>query len=576
MLRRFFAYYQPYKWLFILDFSCAILAALLELAFPVAVNGVVDQLLPSGNWRWILFACLGLLGIYVVSAGLHFVVTYWGHKLGINIETDMRKKLFDHVQKLSFRFFDNNKTGHLVSRMTNDLMDIGEIAHHGPEDLFIAVMTLAGAFGIMLSINWELAVLTFIIVPLMIYLSLYFSRKMSRAFKRTFADIADYNTRVENNVSGIRVVQAFANEKHEIRRFAENNARFRLTKLVTYKIMAWNSSISFILMKLISLFVLLCGTWYVINEQMTYGEFIAFVMLSNVFLGPIKQINAVIEMYPKGIAGFKRYLELLETAPDIADAPDARPIGKPKGDIRYSGVSFGYENKERILNGIDLTIRAGETVALVGPSGAGKTTLCSLLPRFYEIDEGSISIDGTDIRKITLESLRSHIGIVQQDVFLFDGTIRENIAYGKLGASEEEIWEAARQAQLEELILSLEEGMDTLIGERGVKLSGGQKQRLSIARMFLKNPAILILDEATSALDTETEAAIQEALSALSQGRTTLVIAHRLATIKNADRIVVVTEQGITEQGKHDELLAARGIYCRLHQAQFGAGMLIS
>ncbi|NKI20235.1 ABC transporter ATP-binding protein [Paenibacillus dendritiformis] len=576
MLRRFFAYYQPYKWLFVLDFSCAILAAVLELAFPVAVNGVVDQLLPSGNWGWILYACLGLLGIYVVSAGLHFVVTYWGHKLGINIETDMRKKLFDHVQKLSFRFFDNNKTGHLVSRMTNDLMDIGEIAHHGPEDLFIAVMTLAGAFGIMLSINWELAVLTFIIVPLMIYLSLYFSRKMSRAFKRMFADIADYNARVENNVSGIRVVQAFANEKHEIRRFAENNARFRLTKLVTYKIMAWNSSVSFILMKLISLFVLVCGTWYVINEQMTYGEFIAFVMLSNVFLGPIKQINAVIEMYPKGIAGFKRYLELLETAPDIADAPDARPIGKPKGDIRFSGVSFGYENKEKILNGIDLTIRAGETAALVGPSGAGKTTLCSLLPRFYEIDEGSISIDGTDIRKITLESLRSHIGIVQQDVFLFDGTIRENIAYGKLGASEEEIWEAARQAQLEELILSLEQGMDTLIGERGVKLSGGQKQRLSIARMFLKNPAILILDEATSALDTETEAAIQEALSALSQGRTTLVIAHRLATIKNAERIVVVTEQGITEQGKHDELLAARGIYYRLHQAQFGAGMLIS
>nr|WP_206765491.1 ABC transporter ATP-binding protein [Paenibacillus dendritiformis] len=569
-MRRFFAYYQPYKWLFILDFSCAILAALLELAFPVAVNGVVDQLLPSGNWRWILYACLGLLAIYVVSAGLHFVVTYWGHKLGINIETDMRKKLFDHAQKLSFRFFDNNKTGHLVSRMTNDLMDIGEIAHHGPEDLFIAVMTLAGAFGIMLSINWELAVLTFIIVPLMIYLSLYFSRKMSQAFKRMFADIADYNARVENNVSGIRVVQAFANEKHEIRRFAENNARFRLTKLITYKIMAWNSSISFILMKLISLFVLVCGTWYVINEQMTYGEFIAFVMLSNVFLGPTKQINAVIEMYPKGIAGFKRYLELLETA------PDARPIGKPKGDIRYSGVSFGYENKEKILNGIDLTIRAGETVALVGPSGAGKTTLCSLLPRFYEIDAGSISIDGTDIRDITLESLRSHIGIVQQDVFLFDGTIRENIAYGKLGASEEEIWKAARQAQLEELILSLEQGMDTLIGERGVKLSGGQKQRLSIARMFLKNPAILILDEATSALDTETEAAIQEALSALSQGRTTLVIAHRLATIKNADRIVVVTEQGITEQGKHEELFAARGIYYRLHQAQFGAGMLIS
>ncbi|MBU7314792.1 ABC transporter ATP-binding protein [Paenibacillus oleatilyticus] len=571
MLRRFFAYYQPYKGLFLLDFSCAIIAALLELAFPIAVNRVVDDLLPSGKWEWILWGCIGLLGIYAVSAALHYVMTYWGHMLGINIETDMRKKLFDHVQKLSFRFFDNNKTGHLVSRMTNDLMDIGEIAHHGPEDLFIAVMTLAGAFGIMLNINWQLAVLTFIIIPLMIYLSLYFSQKMSRAFKRMFADIADYNARVENNISGIRVVQAFSNEKHEIARFAENNIRFRLTKLLTYRIMAWNSSISYILMKLVSLFVLVCGTWFVIQQKMSYGEFIAFVMLSNVFLGPIQKINSVIETYPKGIAGFKRYLELLETAPDVDDAPYARHVGHLKGDIRFSGVKFGYENKEKVLQDVHLTVRAGETVALVGPSGAGKTTLCSLLPRFYEVDEGSITIDGIDIRQMTLQSLRSHIGIVQQDVFLFDGTIRENIAYGKLGATDEEIWEAARRAQLEELILSQPEGLDTLIGERGVKLSGGQKQRLSIARMFLKNPPILILDEATSALDTETEAAIQQALAELSEGRTTLIIAHRLATIKNADRIVVVADQGIAEQGNHEQLLAAEGAYSRLHRAQFGA-----
>lgn len=570
MLRRFFAYYRPYKGLFILDFTCAIIAALLELVFPVAVNKVVDDLLPSGNWKWILYSCLGLLGIYVVSAALHFVVTYWGHKLGISIESDMRKKLFDRVQKLSFRFFDNNKTGHLVSRMTNDLMDIGEIAHHGPEDLFIAVMTLVGVFGIMLSINWQMAVLTFIIVPLMIYLSLFFSSKMSAAFKRMFADIADYNARVENNVSGIRVVQAFANEQHEISRFAENNNRFRLTKLITYRIMAWNSSLSFILMKCVSLFVLVCGTWFVIQNRMSYGEFIAFVMLSNVFLGPIQQINSVIETYPKGIAGFKRYLELLETEPDVDDAPDAKPITEVKGDITYSGVTFGYENKEKVLSGVDLSIRAGETVALVGPSGAGKTTLCSLLPRFYDVDEGSITIDGIDIRQMTLESLRSHIGIVQQDVFLFDGTIRENIAYGKLDASESQIWEAAKRAQLEELILSQPDGLDTFIGERGVKMSGGQKQRLSIARMFLKNPPILILDEATSALDTETEAAIQLALSELSQGRTTLVIAHRLATIKNADRIIVVADQGIVEQGRHEELIAVGGAYSRLHRAQFG------
>ncbi|MDK8180546.1 ABC transporter ATP-binding protein [Paenibacillus sp. UMB4589-SE434] len=571
MLRRFFAYYRPYKWLFILDFSCAIIAAALELAFPLAVNQVVDKLLPSGHWDWILWGCAGLLGIYVISSFLHFVVTYWGHKLGINIETDMRKKLFDHVQKLPFRFFDNNKTGHLVSRMTNDLMDIGEIAHHGPEDLVIAIMTLAGAFGIMLGINWQLAVLTFVIIPLMIYLSLYFSRKMSRAFDRLFKDIADYNARVENNVSGIRVVQAFANEKHEIARFAERNERFRLTKLITYKIMAWNSSLSYILMKFVSLFVLVCGTWFVIEGKMTYGEFIAFVMLSAVFLQPIQQINSVIETYPKGIEGFKRYLELLEMAPDIADAEHAKSVKHLKGDIAYKGVTFGYENKDKVLRKVDLTIKAGETVALVGPSGAGKTTICSLLPRFYEIDEGAITIDDIDIRDMTLESLRSHIGIVQQDVFLFDGTIRENIAYGKLGAPEHEIWEAARRAQLEEVILAQPEGLDTVIGERGVKLSGGQKQRLSIARMFLKNPPILILDEATSALDTETEAAIQLALTQLSKGRTTLVIAHRLATIKNADRIVVVADQGIAEQGSHAQLLEVGGTYSRLHEAQFGA-----
>jgi len=571
MLRRFFAYYRPYRSLFILDFGCAILAALLELAFPVAVNRVVDDLLPSGNWIWILYACLGLLGVYIVSSALHYVVTYWGHKLGINIETDMRKALFDRVQKLSFRFFDNNKTGHLVSRMTNDLMDIGEIAHHGPEDLFIAIMTLAGAFGIMLSINWQLAVLTFIIVPLMIYLSLYFSRKMSVAFDKMFANIADYNARVENNVSGIRVVQAFANEKHEMAKFADNNNRFRLAKLIAYRIMAWNSSLSFILMRAVSLFVLVCGTWFVIQDRMTYGEFIAFIMLSNVFLGPIQQINSVIETYPKGIAGFKRFMELLETEPDVADAPDAVEVKHVKGDIAFQGITFGYENKDKVLVNVNLSIQAGETVALVGPSGAGKTTLCSLLPRFYDVDAGAIKVDGIDIRQMKLESLRSHIGIVQQDVFLFDGSIRENIAYGKLHATEEEIWDAARRAQLEEMIRSQPEGLDTLIGERGVKLSGGQKQRLSIARMILKNPPILILDEATSALDTETEAAIQLALTELSQGRTTLVIAHRLATIRSADRIVVVSDQGISEQGRHEDLVEAGGTYSRLHRAQFGS-----
>jgi len=570
LLKQFFSYYKPYKRLFILDFTCAVFAALLELAFPLAVHRVVDDLLPSSNWSWILWGCISLLGIYLVSSVLQFVVTYWGHKLGINIESDMREKLFTHVQRLSFRFFDNNKTGHLVSRMTNDLMDIGEIAHHGPEDIFIAFMTLFGAFAIMFTINPQLAVLTFVVIPLIVSLSLYFSKKMSVAFRRFYADIADFNARVENNVSGMRVVQAFSNEDHEIAQFNENNGRFRDSKLIAYKVMAWNASISYILMKIVTLFVLLCGAYFVINKNMTYGEFIAFVLLSNVFLAPIKQINGVIEMYPKGIAGFKRFTDMLETEPDVADAPDAVDVGHLEGNINFQDVSFSYEGKENVLNNINLTIRAGETIALVGPSGAGKTTICSLLPRFYDINEGSILIDGIDTRKMTLASLRSQIGIVQQDVFLFDGSIRENIAYGDLNASEAEIWQAAKSAQLEDIILSQSEGMDTLIGERGVKLSGGQKQRLSIARMFLKNPSILILDEATSALDTETELAIQLALTELSKGRTTLVIAHRLATIKNADRIIVVTEDGIEEQGSHQELINLKGAYNRLHEAQFG------
>lgn len=571
MLRRFFSYYRPYKGLFILDFACAVFAALLELGFPLAVNQVVDKLLPSKNWTLILWACVGLLVIYVFNMCMQFVINYWGHKLGINIETDMRRKLFEHVQKLSFRFFDNNKTGHLVSRMTNDLMEIGEVAHHGPEDLFIAVMTLLGAFAIMLSINAKLAILTFAMVPFLIFFSIYFNKKMTAAFRRMFADIADFNARVEDNVGGIRVVQAFSNEEFEKSLFAVNNGRYRLTKLLAYKIMAWNSSISYLLMRSVSLIVLISGTWFVLNESMSYGSFIGFVLLTNVFLQPIQKINTVIESYPKGIAGFKRYTELLETAPDIDDVPDAVEVSSLRGDIRYRGVSFGYEEQAHVLHNIDLTIHQGETIAFVGPSGAGKSTICSLLPRFYEVQEGSIKIDGIDIRQMKLSSLRKQIGIVQQDVFLFTGTLRENIAYGKLNASEEEVWEAARRARLEEFIRSQELGMDTIIGERGVKLSGGQKQRLAIARMFLKNPPILILDEATSALDTETEAAIQQSLTELSKGRTTLIIAHRLATIKNADRIIVVTEDGISEQGRHGELIAAGGVYSRLHQAQFGS-----
>ncbi|MFC4775911.1 ABC transporter ATP-binding protein [Paenibacillus sp. GCM10023252] len=571
MLRRFFTYYRPYRKLFYLDFGCAVLLAILELGFPLAVNYVIDDLLPNKDWGPIVVACSILLLIYILNTLLSYVVTYWGHMLGINIETDMRRKLFDHVQKLSFRYFDNTKTGHLISRLTNDLFEIGEVAHHGPEDMFIAAMTLIGAFGIMAFINVKLAILTFIVVPIIIWLVLIFNGKMTKAANRLFSDMADFNARIEDTVGGIRVVQAFSNEEHEKKLFRGNNLRFRDAKLLSYKIIGANASITYLLMRLVSLFVLICGTWFVIQNELSYGEFVGFVLLTNIFFKPIEKINAVIESYPKGIAGFKRYVELLDTRPDVADKPGAKHVDRLHGDIEYRGVTFGYEGEAKVLQGIDLKIRAGETVAFVGPSGAGKTTLCSLLPRFYEIDSGSITVDGHDIRGLKLESLRKQIGIVQQDVFLFAGTIRDNILYGKLGAEDDEIWQAARRARLEEFILAQPDGLDTIVGERGVKLSGGQKQRLAIARMFLKNPPILILDEATSALDTETEAAIQQSLAELSVGRTTLVIAHRLATIKNADRIVVVTEQGVSEQGRHEELVGAGGIYSRLHQAQFGS-----
>ncbi|MCQ6561816.1 ABC transporter ATP-binding protein [Paenibacillus mendelii] len=570
MIRQFFSYYRPYKGLFVLDFGCAIIAGLLELAFPMAVNVFIDDLLPGSKWDLIFWASLGLVALYALNTGLMYIVNYWGHMLGINIETDMRRKLFAHIQKLSFRFFDNTKTGHLIGRLTNDMNMIGEMAHHGPEDLIIAVMTLAGSFSLMLFINWKLAVLTFIVVPAIIWVVVYFNKKMTKAIHQLFSDIGDFNARIEDNVGGIRVVKAFSNEAHEEAQFAVNNGRFRLTKLRSYKLIASNGAISYMMMRFVTLFVMVCGTWFVLQGQLSYGEFVGFLLLTNVFFRPIEKINAIVESYPQGFAGFKRYVELMKTDPDVADAPDAVELGAFQREIEFDSVSFSYETDRKVLQQVNLVIRKGETVAFVGPSGAGKTTLCSLVPRFYEVESGAIRIDGVDIRKVTQESLRKQLGIVQQDVFLFAGTIRENILYGKLDASEEEIWESARRARLDEFIRSQELGMDTVIGERGVKLSGGQKQRLAIARMFLKNPPILILDEATSALDTETELAIQQSLSELSEGRTTLVIAHRLATIKDADRIVVVTERGIEEQGHHQELVAAGGAYSRLHQAQFG------
>ncbi len=571
MLRRFFSYYAPYKGLFYLDFGCAILAGLLELSFPMAVKLFIDKLLPNQDWVLIVWAATGLLLIYLLNTALMAIVNYWGHALGVGIETDMRRQAFSHLQKLSFSYYDNVKTGHIITHVTKDLEEVGEIDHHGPEDLFIAVMTFIGAFILMASVHLPLAMLTIIIVPFMTYLVSRYGAQMTDTWRRLFGQVGNFNARIEESIGGIRVVKAFANETHEKKLFAKDNEDYRTTKLRAYRIMTTSMTMSYLSTRLVQLIVMVVGTWYVVHDQLSYGGFVGFLLLVEVFFRPVAKITSVLESYPKGIAGFKRFTQLIDTLPDIVDKPDARPVGHLHGDICYQNVSFGYSPQNKIFTDLNLQIRAGETVAFVGPSGAGKTTLCSLLPRFYELDDGTITIDGINIRDMTQQSLRNNIGIVQQDVFLFGGSIRENIAYGKLDASDDEIMAAARQARLDELIESLPDGLDTVVGERGVKLSGGQKQRLSIARIFLKNPPILILDEATSALDTATEQAIQLALTELSHGRTTLVIAHRLATIQNADRIIVVDKEGIVEQGDHHELLARKGAYAKLHNAQFSA-----
>jgi len=565
MIRQFFEYYRPWKRLFLLDFTCAVISGLLELGFPVAIKIFIDQLLPTQQWGMILLAGLGLLALYAANTALMAVVVYWGHMLGINIETEMRRRSFDHLQKLSFTFYDNNKTGHLVARVTKDLEEIGEVAHHGPEDLFIAIMTFIGAFALMLAINPKLALITAAVVPLVAWVTTRYGARMTRNWQALYRRVGDFNVRLEENIGGMRVVQAFGNEDHERILFARDNSNYRKTKLAAYRIMAASTSLSYLSMRLIQIVVMIAGSYFVLTGELSNGGFVSFLLLVGVFFRPIDKINSVIETYPKGFAGFQRYLDLLASRPDVADNPDARPVKNLRGAIRFRGVGFGYSADQPILNNIDLDLPAGETVAFVGPSGAGKTTLCSLLPRFYEIGEGLIEIDGIDIRAMTLASLRSQIGIVQQDVFLFGGTIRENIAYGRLDAPEADILEAVKRARLDQLVESLPEGLGTVIGERGVKLSGGQKQRLAIARMFLKNPPILILDEATSALDTETEREIQQSLADLAKNRTTLVIAHRLATIEHADRIVVIDRGRVVEQGAHGALMKNGAVYRRLH-----------
>ena len=568
MLRDFAAYYAPHKRLFALDFGCAVLSGLLSLGFPLAAAAYVDHLLPSGDWTLIVAAAAGLLVVYLINTGLMAVVTYYGHVLGIAIETEMRRRAFDHLQKLSFRFFDGQKTGHLVGRLTKDLEEIGEVAHHGPEDVFVAIMTFLGALALMAWTHPPLAAIAACIAPLVAWLIVGYGGKLTANWEAQFDRVGAFNARIEETVGGARVVRAFANEDHERRLFAADNDRYRRAKLDAYRLMATTISINFLGMRLLQVVILLAGAWFVSAGSLTVGGFVAFLLLIDVFYRPLEKVSNVLESYPKGIAGFLRYRQFLAIEPDVADRPGAADIERAEGAVAFEGVRFGYDAGRPVLDGVSLRVAPGETVAFVGASGAGKTTLLALVPRFYDVDGGRVTLDGRDVRDLTLASLRRQIGVVSQDVFLFAGTLRENIAYGRLGATDAEVLDAARRARLGALIESLPQGLDTVVGERGVRLSGGQKQRVAIARVFLKNPPVLILDEATSALDSETEAAIQRSLEELAEGRTTLVIAHRLATVRGADRIVVLGPEGVEEEGAHAALMAREGPYRRLQRAQ--------
>lgn len=569
MLRDFFAYYKPYKKLFMIDFGCAVISAMLELTFPFVVNRVIDTILPTGHYQTVIWVCLLLLAFYLFNMVMKYIVVYLGHKLGITIETDMRRQLFQYFQRQSFEYFDNKQTGELMSRLTSDLFEIGELAHHGPEDLFITLMSLVGAFWLMLQVHVQLAIGTVILVPILGVALAIFNKKMGRINSQVYRQLGEFNAGLSNSLSGIRVVKAFANEAHEEARFEGLIQDYRENKLKFYQTMAASSAFNYVLMRIITLIALVSGAYFTLKGELTTGQLVGFVLLANTFVKPIESINIMIETYPKGFAGFKRFRQELAKPVTVQDLADAQPAPHFQGQIEYRDVELAYDPGRPVISQLNLSIAPGESVALVGPSGAGKSSMVNLLPRFYDVTSGQVLIDGKDIREYTLASLRQQIGIVQQDVFLFDGTIRENVLYGRLDASEAEVEEAIRAAKLDQVIEQLPDGLDTAIGERGVRLSGGQKQRLSIARIFLKNPSILILDEATSALDTQTEHYIQQSFDQLTKGRTSLIIAHRLATIQHVDRIVVVTEAGVVESGSHQELLALDGHYATLYRAQF-------
>ncbi|MDR1506851.1 MAG: ABC transporter ATP-binding protein/permease [Treponema sp.] len=584
----FASYYRPHWKLFAADMICASFIAAVDLAFPVMTRYSIGSIAPgaaaadslSGFWKSLaaskdsgfrLFVIMvaAMMAIHILRMVFSWFVTYWGHTVGAYIEADMRRDLFDHLQTLPFSFYDNHRTGHIMSRVTNDLFEITELAHHGPEDLFISFLTLSGSFVILLFMRWEMALVLLLALPLLIVHTMKSRKRMMGASRQVKEKTAEINASLESSISGARVAKAFTNESYEKQKFRGGNEHFIGAKKSFYKSMAsFHSRLEFIL-HIFNVIVIAAGGLLIMAGRMNLVELITCTLFAAAILQPVRRLANFVEQYTTGMAGFSRFVELMREEPDVKDRPDAVTLSGVRGDIEYRDVSFSYNRDVTVLKHINLRIKAGSTLALVGPSGGGKTTLCHLLPRFYEIREGSVTIDGTDIRDITLKSLRKNIGIVQQDVFLFAGTLRENIAYGSPGATEAEIIAAAKKAEIHGDIVKLPEGYESHVGERGIKLSGGQKQRISIARIFLKNPPILILDEATSALDSATEKKIQRALEELARGRTTLVIAHRLSTIRNAGTIAVIDDEGIRQIGSHSKLLAEDGLYAELYRAQF-------
>ena len=570
MLKRFIAYYKPYKKLLALDMLASLLISIIGMVYPVVTNKMLNKYIPQKMYATIVIAGAFVLGLYALRLLLRYFVQYYGHLIGVGMQSKMRKDLFSHLQKLPFRFYDNHETGRIMTRMTSDLFEVCELAHHGPENLLISSVMIILSFLYLVSIDWVLTLIIFTCVPILVVVTMYFRKRMRAAFDARRKSNATINAAVESSVTGIRVTKAYTNSQQEMEKFEVGNHQFVDSSKKVYHAMAlFHSSTAFVT-DIFNVFILIAGGLFLYAGRISFGDYSTFIVSVNLFIAPVNTLISFMEQYQNGVSGFKRFLEILDEEPE-EDAPDAKDLTDIEGVIEFRDVSFQYEQTKEVLQHVNLRLEKGRKLALVGPSGGGKTTLCHLLPNFYKLspEGGSILIDGTDIRQLTMESLRRNIGIVQQDVFLFVGTIRDNILYGRPDATEEEVFEAARRANIHDYIMTLPKGYDTEIGERGVKLSGGQKQRLSIARVFLKDPAILILDEATSALDNTTEVLIQQALDELCKGRTTLVVAHRLSTIRNADEIAVVLGGQITEQGTHAELIAKNGTYKELYALQF-------